>query len=77
MLGQIEEARDAYAKALEMDPDNESYRNNMQLAQEKLTASPFLLEGAPNLGPIGTMLGNSNLMAMASQVLADPNMHNV
>ncbi|KAK3931778.1 Small glutamine-rich tetratricopeptide repeat-containing protein alpha [Frankliniella fusca] len=82
-LGQHEEARNAYAKALEMEPDNESYRNNLQLAQEKLTgagASPFLMGGEPNLanlGPIGSMLGNSNLMAMASQVLSDPNMQNV
>ncbi|XP_026285391.1 small glutamine-rich tetratricopeptide repeat-containing protein beta [Frankliniella occidentalis] len=82
-LGQHEEARNAYAKALEMEPDNESYKNNMQLAQEKITGagpSPFLMGGEPNLanlGPIGSMLGNSNLMAMASQVLSDPNMHRI
>lgn len=80
-LGQHEEAQRAYAKASELEPDNESYRNNLQLAQEKSAAasgsSPFLMGGEPNLGSIGSMLGNTNLMAMASQVLSDPNMQNV
>lgn len=76
-LGRHEEARNAYAKALELEPENESYKNNLQLAQEKFGSSPFGEFAPPNLGPIGNMLGNTNLMAMASQVLSDPNMQNV
>lgn len=76
-LGQHEEARDAYSKALELDPENESYKNNLQQAQEKLSASPFVMGGVPNLGPVGSMLANTDLMAMASQVFSDPNMQNV
>lgn len=81
-LGQHEEAQNNYARAVELEPENENYRSNLQLAQEKLAASssassPFLMGGEPNLGPIGSMLGNTNLMAMASQVLSDPNMQNV
>lgn len=80
-LGQHEDSRDAYARAVELEPDNESYKNNLKLAQEKLSGtSPVLMGGEPNLanlGPIGSMLGNSNLTAMVSQVLAHPYLHDM
>jgi tetratricopeptide (TPR) repeat protein len=34
------EAVDCFKKALELEPDNESYKSNLQLAQEKVKAVP-------------------------------------
>jgi small glutamine-rich tetratricopeptide repeat-containing protein alpha len=30
-------ARDCYKKAVELDPQNESYRNNLRIAEEKVS----------------------------------------
>ena len=84
------EAVESFQKAVELEPANESYKTNLQLAEEKLaqTGSPGPT-AFPNLagmaGPDGLMpsmggmdlngiLGNPALMNMAQNMLSDPNM---
>lgn len=74
------EAKECFQKALEMEPDNESYRNNLQLAEEKIAQQGL---GSLGLGgtlsnvDLGQILRNPALMQMARQMLTDPNMQNV
>lgn len=35
-LNDHESARECYRKALELDPDNQSYQNNLEIAEQKL-----------------------------------------
>lgn len=35
-LNDHHQARDCYKKAVELEPDNESYRNNLNIAEEKV-----------------------------------------
>ena len=35
-LNDHQRARDCYKKAIELDPENESYKNNLRIAEEKL-----------------------------------------
>lgn len=35
-LNQHENARQSYLKAIQLEPDNESYKNNLKLANESL-----------------------------------------
>ncbi|XP_012277684.1 small glutamine-rich tetratricopeptide repeat-containing protein alpha isoform X1 [Orussus abietinus] len=82
-LERYREAKECYQKALEMEPDNEGYKNNIQLAEEKLTQ-----QGVGNMGLGGSggavsgmdlrsLLNNSTLMNMAHQMLTDPTMQNL
>lgn len=47
-------AKEFYEKAIELDPHNESFRNNLRIAEEKA------LE-AQNQNPFGSLLNNMNL----------------
>lgn len=66
------EARQAFARAVQLEPDNESYRQNLRLADERLANSD-------ERGPmdIGGLLQNPALLSMATEMLADPNMQNL
>lgn len=80
-LNKHKEAKECYKKALEMEPDNESYKNNLQLAEEKMSqgaAAPMGFGGAgfPNVD-LSQVLRNPALMQMARQMLTDPNMQSV
>lgn len=66
------EARMAYARAAALEPDNESYRQNLRLADEQLAAHG---ERAPL--DLGGLLQNPALLNMATEMLADPNMQNL
>ncbi|XP_047034454.1 small glutamine-rich tetratricopeptide repeat-containing protein beta [Helicoverpa armigera] len=66
------EARAAYARAAQLEPDNESYRQNLRLADEQLAAHG---ERAPL--DLGGLLQNPALLNMATEMLADPNMQNL
>lgn len=48
-LGQHKEAKECYEKAVQLDPQNESYRSNLQIAQEKLREAN--LNSQPNQPP--------------------------
>lgn len=82
-LEKHKEAKESYQKALEIEPDNESYKNNLQLTEEKLAqqgVSNMGLSGTsgslPNMD-LSTLLSNPALMNMACQMLSDPNMQNM
>ena len=47
-LGRHEEALDRYKKALQLDPANESYKNNMKIAEEKSRESGGTLRSTKN-----------------------------
>ncbi|KMQ94582.1 small glutamine-rich tetratricopeptide repeat-containing protein alpha [Lasius niger] len=77
-LERHKEAKESYEKALAMEPDNESYRNNLQLAEEKL-AQLGVNQTLPNLPgmDLSALLSNPALMNMARQMLSDPAMQNM
>ena len=80
-LKQHKEAKDCYKKALEMEPENENYKNNLQLAEKEIAElgmSSMGLGGAgfPNMD-LSSILSNPALMQIARQMLTDPQMQNV
>lgn len=66
------EARAAFARAVQLEPDNESYRQNLQLADERLAQ-----RGERGPMDLGGLLQNPALLNMATEMLADPNMQNL
>lgn len=81
-MNKFELALDAYRKALEIEPDNVDYKNNMGVAQERLVAQAGSAEagaglgggGMPNFGGIdfAAALNNPQLVQMASQMMTNP-----
>ncbi|XP_015607455.1 small glutamine-rich tetratricopeptide repeat-containing protein alpha [Cephus cinctus] len=84
-LERHKEAKESYQKALELEPDNESYKINLQLAEEKLAQQGVsnMGLGASNTAPglpgmdLSSLLSNPALMNMARQMLSDPTMQNM
>ncbi|XP_008553390.1 small glutamine-rich tetratricopeptide repeat-containing protein alpha [Microplitis demolitor] len=82
-LNEHKEAKECYEKALELEPTNESYKNNLHLTEEKLAqqgVSNIGLGGAGNVAgfpDMSTLLSHPVLMNMARQMLADPGMQTV
>lgn len=76
------EAIDCFKRAIQLEPENESYRSNLKLAEDKLAAagsSPGPAAAAFPAGAfggldLGGLLGNPALMNMATTMMADPNM---
>ncbi|CAL8109868.1 unnamed protein product [Orchesella dallaii] len=64
-----------YKKALELEPDNESYKKNLQISQhmmlQDVPAAQAQAAASPNLQ---SFFSNPNLINMASQMLQDPSM---
>ncbi|VDP13884.1 unnamed protein product [Soboliphyme baturini] len=90
-LARFQEACDAYTRALELDPDNEGIRNNLEIAQGKLGAAgsnasqqqqssaPGGAESFPNPLAginIASLFSNPALMNMITQVMSNPEMQN-
>lgn len=78
-LDKHKEAKESYEKALAMEPDNESYRNNLQLTEEKLAhlgVNQNMVGGLPGMD-LSALLSNQALMNMARQMLSDPAMQNM
>lgn len=71
-LDKHREARQAYARASQLEPDNESYRTNLRLADERLAQG-----GERPALDFGGLLQNPALLNMASEMLTDPNMQNL
>lgn len=81
-LGKHKEAKECYQKASEMEPDNECYKNNIQLAEEKLAQ-----QGVSNMGLCGpaglgnmdllSIIGNPAFVNMAQQMITDPEMRDI
>merc|ERR1719430_1797381 len=76
------EAVENFKKALELEPDNESYKSNLQIAEDKVKSGVAPAGGMPMFpgmgGPggldLGSFLNNPALMNMATTMLQDPNM---
>lgn len=69
-LGKYDEAQNAYAKAIELEPDNQDYRNNLEVArnarnQSSLNAIPHLSEG------LNAMLSNPAIRNLFSTTEID------
>ena len=79
------EAIESLNKAIELEPNNESYKSNLKLANDKMQgqggASPGPMPfGMPGMGggmDLGAMLNNPALMNMAQNMMQDPNMQNM
>lgn len=83
-----EQAVDAYKKALELDPNQESYKNNLKIAQDKVhemenaarnafgagATAGGMAGGMPNMAEV---LNNPAMMQMATQLMSDPNIQNM
>ncbi|XP_034836198.1 small glutamine-rich tetratricopeptide repeat-containing protein alpha-like [Maniola hyperantus] len=66
------EARAAFARASQLEPDNESYKQNLRLADERLSS-----RGGERRLDLGGLLQNPALLNMATEMLSDPNMQNL
>jgi len=76
-------ALDAYQKAIDLDPDNVDYQNNMSVTKQRLeelnnapTAPPNPLGGFPNIGNIDLSAAFSNpaFTNLAQRFMTDPTM---
>merc|ERR1719209_975374 len=77
------EAVENFKKALELEPDNESYKSNLQIAEDKVKSGVapsggmggmFPGMGGPGGMDLSSFLNNPALMNMATTMLQDPNM---
>jgi len=79
-MGSHREAIQCYRKAVLLEPNNESYTNNLKLALEMVgggdTANAVPSEGAAGAGGpnLNNVFNNPLLINMASQMLQDPGM---
>lgn len=81
------DAREAYAKAKELDPSNGTYEQNLKLAEELLNTSTTSTtnRAAAAAGPafpgdildFNSFMNNPALLNMASQMLNDPSFRNI
>merc|ERR1711874_787436 len=81
------EAVENFKKALELEPDNESYKSNLQIAEDKVKSGVAPAAGGipgmfPGMGgpggmDLGNFLNNPALMNMATTMMSDPNMQSM
>lgn len=89
-MNKHEQALEAYQNALRIEPDNQDYKNNMSVTQqrlEELRSAPAGAAGAgglPNLGAGGlggidfaAALNNPALVSMATRMMGDPSIQNM
>jgi small glutamine-rich tetratricopeptide repeat-containing protein alpha len=71
------ESENCYEKALKLEPENDSYKKNLEIVKEKLkdqkAAAPAGFPGMPPMGP-GGMPDMGNMGAMMEQVMQNPQM---
>ncbi|KAL3119654.1 hypothetical protein niasHT_006740 [Heterodera trifolii] len=82
-----DQAVEAYKKALELDPGNESYKNNLSIAEDKLLKAREALRNNPQPNPFANMFGgpggmgglmnNPEMMSTITNIMQDPNMRNM
>uniref|UniRef100_A0A915PVY7 SGTA homodimerisation domain-containing protein n=1 Tax=Setaria digitata TaxID=48799 RepID=A0A915PVY7_9BILA len=79
-----EQAVEAYKQALELDPEQESYRNNLKIAEDKLKELEESFRQGQGTGLFGSqmpdmtaLLNNPAMMNMARQLMSDPNIQNM
>lgn len=89
-MNKHEQALEAYQNALRIEPDNQDYKNNMSVTQQRLeelrSAPPVAGApgGLPNLGAGGlggldfaAALNNPALVSMATRMMGDPSIQNM
>lgn len=82
-MNRHEEAINAYKRALEIEPDNQDYKNNLEVTSQRLeergqgAANP--LGAAAGLGGIdfAAALNNPSLVNMATRMMSDPSIQNM
>jgi len=79
-------AVEAYQNALKIDQDNESYKNNLSIAEGKLRQAQEAYANNPQaagmgaggmMAGLGNLLNNPDVLRMTQTMMQDPNMHNV
>lgn len=73
-LQNFEEAKKAYGRALELDPDNASYKANYDRADKHLAEQ---LNRNPRVLDFQRLINSPNVVNIASQMLNDPSFRNV
>lgn len=84
-MNKHEQALEAYQNALRIEPDNQDYKNNMSVTQqrlEELRSAPAGVGGAAAMANIGGMdfaaaLNNPALINMATRMMGDPSIQNM
>lgn len=76
-LNEHQRARDCYQKAVTLDPLNESYINNLKVAEEKLRELNLGPDGGAGGVDLSSVFGNPALINMATQLIQDSNMRNM
>lgn len=82
-MSRHEEAINAYKRALEIEPDNQDYKNNLEVTTQRLdeqgqnASNP--LGAAAGLGGIdfAAALNNPSLVNMATRMMSDPSIQNM
>lgn len=75
-MNMYKEAKEAYSKALQLDPSNTSYEANLKLAEERLQSMDGV-PGASSNFDFSSFMNNPALLDMASQMLNDPAFRNM
>lgn len=70
-----EQAAEAYKKALEIEPNQESYKNNLKIAEDKIKELEST-RPAPGANPLASLFGGGGQMPNFGQLFNDPNMMN-
>ncbi|XP_023039411.1 small glutamine-rich tetratricopeptide repeat-containing protein alpha [Piliocolobus tephrosceles] len=65
------EAAAYYEKALDLDPDNETYKSNLKIEEQKLREAPSPTGGVRSFDIAG-LLNNPRFMSMASNLMNNP-----
>lgn len=85
-MNKHEQALEAYQNALRIEPDNQDYKNNMSVTQQRLDELRSVPAGAaagaggmPNLGSLdfAAALNNPALINMATRMMGDPSIQNM
>lgn len=89
-MNKHEQALEAYQNAIRIEPDNQDYKNNMSVTQQRLEelrsapAGSAAAAGLPNMGAAGlggidfaAALNNPALVSMATRMMGDPSIQNM
>merc|ERR1712193_37874 len=79
------ESENCYEKALKLEPDNESYKKNLEIVKEKLKEAPAAMPGMPggmpDFGQMGAameqMMQNPQMRQMAENMMQNPQMQSM
>uniref|UniRef100_A0A914L8W6 SGTA homodimerisation domain-containing protein n=1 Tax=Meloidogyne incognita TaxID=6306 RepID=A0A914L8W6_MELIC len=77
-----DQAVEAYKKALEIDPSSESYKNNLSIAEEKLSKARETFANNPQdplggLGGFGALFNNPDLARSIGAMMQEPGVRNM